>query len=90
MNGIIEITGTTTIPRKRSSKRRNTGAITDIVKVAVVTTTTNRRTSVVASMGPAANIDSIGINDNTTKVRKMTDTRNRGGTNHMHLAIIDV
>ena len=88
--GSTKITEITMIPRKKSRRRRNTGAITGIVKVAVIMTTTDRRTSVVASMGLAANNDSIRTNDNTTKVRKMIDTRNCAGTNHTHLAIIDV
>ena len=85
--GSTRITGITMIPRKKSNKRRNTGSTTDILKAAVVMTTTVRQTNGVASMGPMANIDSIEINDVTTEVRKMTDTRSRVGTNHKHLAM---
>ena len=88
--GNTGITGITTIPRKKSKRRRNTETITSIVRVAIVMTTTDRRTSVVASMGVAANIDSIETNDDMTKIRKTTDTRNHAVTNHTPLVIIDV
>ena len=78
------------IPRKKNKRKRNTGATAAIVKTTASMTTTSRRTSVVASMGLMANMDSIGINGVTTRVKKMTDTRSRAGTNSKHLAITDV
>ena len=79
------------ILRRKNRRRSNTGVKTAaIVKTTAGMTTTGRRTSVVASMGLAANTDSIGINDDTTRAQMMTDTRIRVGTNPRHLAITDV
>ena len=87
--GSTGITGITMIRRKKN-RRRNTGATAAIVKATTGMTTTVRRTSVVASMSLAANINCIGINGVTTRVQKMTDTRSREGTNSKHLAIAKV
>ena len=66
---------------------KNTRATTDIIKEGVETTTTDWRKNVVDSMGLGGNIDSIGINGVTTKVRKRTGTRSRAGINYKHLEI---
>ena len=78
------------IPRSKNRRRRNTGVTAAIVETTVGMTTTDRRTSVVISMGLTANIDNIGINDDTVRAQTMTDTRNHVGTNPMHLAITGV
>ena len=89
MTGTTVITGITTIPMKRGRRKKNIGATTGIIKEGVVATTTVQRISVVDSMGRAhkESIDSIGTNDVTTKVRRMTGARSHAGTNRKHPGI---
>ena len=89
MTGTTVITGITTIATKRSRRTKNIGATTGIIKEGVVMTTTVRRTSMVDSMGLAhkESIDSIGTNDVTTKVRRITGAKSHTRTNRKHPGI---
>ena len=84
MTGTTGIAGITTILRKKSRRTKTTRATTDIIKEVDATRIVVRRTNVPASMGLTGKIVSIETNESTTKIRTMTGTRSRFGTNNNH------